>query len=1112
MSHFIKKLRLTIGLNVLFVIQLIAQDVPTIKPDALMLRFPDVSRDNITFVYAEDVWVVSKSGGIAKRITSAKGLESFPKFSPDGAKIAFSANYDGNTDIYVIPSIGGRIDRLTHHPDTETMIDWYPDGSDILFASRMESYSQRFNQFYKLSVHGGLPDKLPLAYAEFGCLSPDGTQLAYQYLNRQFRNWKRYQGGTASDIWIHDFAKDQSTKITEYPGTDAMPMWHDNKIFFISDRGAEMRLNLWSYDLTSRQFKQETNFTDYDVKFPSLGPDDIVFSNGGKLYLFAFADGKTTEVKIEVPSELLNARAQFKKLNGNIYNFSLSPSGKRALFEARGEVMTVPAENGPNYDLTNSSGAAERSPSWSPDGKYIAYFSDETGEYELYIKSAQDFNKILKITNDGSMFRYGIVWSPDSKSMAFADNQGAIYIIDAVSGVQQNVDMDEYANFVTDYHWSPDSRWLVYGKHKSLLNNQLYVYDTSTKQKHELTSGFYNDNNPVFSPDGKYLYFLSNRHFRPIYSDVDATWVYPNATMLFVAPLKSDVKSPVAPENDEEKINGEDKKKDEDTTDDKKDKKSKKNQSKEKSDEDKKKEEVKVDIDFENFEFRATEMPVEPGNLAAISVVEDKVIYLRNPLAGTGKQGKPESTLVYYDFKDKKEQTIIDGIDAYDISADGKKVIYRSSSTYGIIDVAKDKKVGDGKLNMSDFRAFIDPQQEWKQIFNEAWRFERDFFYDPDMHGIDWKAQRERYAKLLPYATSRGDLNYIIGQMLGELNVGHAYVGGGDLENGDQMGVGMLGVDFKFDSTNNAYQIAKIYHGADWDVTTRSPLDDPGVNVKEGDYLLAVNRERIDASQDPWAAFQGLDNKTVVLTVNKSPGFSDARDVVVKTLSSESSLRNTAWIENNREKVFKATNGRIGYIYVPNTGIQGQSELVRMFQGQYDMDGLIVDERFNSGGQVPDRFIELLNRPVLNYWNRRNRKNSTTPSVTNDGPKVMLTNEWAGSGGDAFPYYFKETKVGPVVGKRTWGGLVGYSGLPPLIDGGFLTAPNFAFYNLNGKWDVEGYGVDPDYVVENPPDVVGRGEDPQLEKAIELVNKALETWPKKQPTPPYPKKLGLGNN
>ncbi len=1072
--------------------------------DALMLRFPDVSDSDIVFVYAEDIWIVSKQGGIARRLSSAKGMETFPKFSPDGQQIAFSGNYDGNTDVYVMSAKGGSAKRLTHHPGDERMIDWYPDGQHILFASGMESYSNRFNQFYKQSIVGGMPQKLPLAYAEFGSFNPAGNKLAYQYLNNEFRTWKRYQGGTASQIWIHDFSEGISKKITDYMGDDALPMWLGDNVYFISTRGDDHRMNIWAYNTKNENFTQLTHFKEYDVKFPSIGLNEIVFENGGKLFLLSLADGRLNEVKIDVPSEQLQVRPGFKKVHKSINNFGISPTGQRAFFEARGDIFTVPKEHGSIRNITQTSGVAERYPSWSPDGKYIAYFADIDGEYALYLRPSDGKGTARKITKSEPGFRYYPKWSPDNLNIAYSDKTGSIFIVDVVTASIQKVDRNIYMQ-QSDYSWSPDSRWLVYSKNKSFSNRSIHVYNLEQKKASQLTSGFYDDRNPVFSQDGKYLFYHTNRHFSPVYGDFDATWIYPNATNIAVANVSASDAYLFASKSDEENIAPEI------TRDslerlkqsDKKGKLAKENT-------DKDKEAIKVNLDLDGFELRARLMPLKNGNYGALSTVEDKLIYLKFPDAGS-PSGQREGKLGYYDLKKQEEKEIISGVNAYQVSADGKKLIYKSGDHYAIIDVDKDKKKDEGKLDMSDMTVKVDIRKEWNQIFMDAWRLQRDFFYDPEMHKVNWEQQRDRYQKMIQHAVSRQDLNYIIGEMVAELNVGHAYIRGGDLESPEKIGVGLLGADFELDEKSGFFKIAKIYRGAVWDLQNRSPLAEPGLNIKEGDFLLRVNNVEIDKDKDIWASFQGLDNKVVILTINSKPTLSGSREVLVKTIDNEARARNLEWIENNRKKVFEATDGRIGYIYVPNTGIEGQNELVRMFQGQHHMEGLIIDERFNSGGQIPDRFVEMLNRPLRNYWGRRDHEDWQTPFIANDGPKVMLANEWAGSGGDAFPYYFKQSAVGPVVGKRTWGGLVGISGIPALIDGGYYSAPNFGFYNLEGEWDVEGYGVDPDFEIENPADVVFEGKDPQLEKAIALILEALNKKEQRKTKPGYPDKRGLGN-
>jgi len=1099
-------------------------------PDARMLRFPDVSAEQIVFAYAGDLWVVSRQGGTARRLSSPKGQEMFPKFSPDGSRIAFSGNYDGNTDVYVMPTGGGEPRRLTHHPDADLVVEWYPDGRSILYRSRMKSPSSRFNRFFRQSVEGGLPETLPLAYGELASFSPDGTRMALQLISREFRTWKRYRGGMASDLWLYDLINNTSEKFTDFPGTDAVPMWHEDAIYFLSDRDEHQKLNIWAYDLRTKRVRQVTRFTEYDVKWPSVGPDAIVFENGGRLHLLDLATEESRPLDIRVPADLPHMRKELKTVSGYIQSFSLSPSGKRALFEARGEVFTVPEKHGSVRNLTNTSGIAERYPAWSPDGSHVAYFSDQTGEYELYLRPGDGKGEEKQITQGGSAFRYSPLWSPDSEKIAFSDKTGSLFITDVADGEIRFVDKDEWRN-MQSYAWSPDSRWLTYAKRGANNHANIMIYDTNDATVHQVTSDFYDDTNPIFDVGGKYLFFRSNRAFNPMYGDMDSTWIYPLSTQLYAVTLTKDLGSPLAPRSDEEEVKEKEKKEEqeegdcEDESADKKDDPDGEDLNGDQDDEAEnqqaekpkksEKEDAEVEpvkVDFDGFEDRVVELPIDAGDLGSLNSVEGKLLFLRRLPRGARKPGESSGTLLYYDLKEREEKTVLDGIDGYDLSADGKKVIYKSRSTYGIVDVGANKKVGDGKIASGDLKAWIDPQEEWRQIFFECWRVERDFFYDPDMHGVDWEAMKDRYAALLPYIVDREDLNYVIGEMIAELNASHTYVRGGDMEQPERLSVGLLGCDFELDEQNEAYRISRIYEGANWNAEPRSPLRAPGVDVNEGDYLLAVNGRPLDTSEDPWAAFQGLAGEVVTLTVGPTPDANDANDVLIKPMSSEFRLRNLAWIQSNREKVERATQGRVGYIYVPDTGTNGQNELVRQFTPQWDKDALIIDERFNSGGQIPDRFIELLNRPIYNYWARRDHRDWQTPFLSNTGPKVMLINGWSGSGGDAFPYYFREAGLGPLVGTRTWGGLIGISGNPQPIDGGSITAPTFGFYEEDGEWAVEGYGVDPDYEVENAPHELAAGRDPQLDTAISVALRLLKKEPPERPKKPaYPNRSPNAN-
>jgi len=1092
--------------------------------DARMLRQPSVSKDQIAFVYAGDIWLVSKKGGNAVRLTSSPGEESFPRFSPDGTKVAYSASYDGNVDVYVAPALGGEPKRLTYHPMPDRVIGWTPDGKRVLFASGRESGRQRYNQFYTVSVDGGLPEKLPVPYGEFGTYSPDARQFVYMPMSQDFRNWKRYRGGWAPDLMLFDLKTFTTKNLTNNPANDAQPMWHENTIYFVSDRGANERNNLWAYDLSKNTTRQVTQFSDFDIPFPSIGPDSIVFQAGGRLYLLDLATEKPAEVLVHVVTDQTTLRPRTAKVESLIQWASVSPTGKRAVFEARGDIFTVPAEFGAVVNVTRSSGVSERYPRWSPDGKTVAYWSDRSGEYELTLRPADGSGPEKTVTTLGPGFRYPAEWSPDNKRLAFIDQAMRIRIFDTATN--RATEIDQSPDWISHpglesfrMQWSPDSRWLTYARSTKAGNSAVFLYDTRSAKLHQATTGYLNDTQSTFEPEGKYLIYASDREFDPVYGSFDNTWTYPNPTKLIAVPLRRDVKSPLAARNDDENAaldtaakkeepkKPEEKKPEEKKADDAKpdEKKPDDKPAEEKKTDDKPVAPPIVEIDLDGFEARGVVLPPKAGNYADLHAIKGKLVYRRQPRTGSGDE---KNAIVYFDFAEREEKTVLDDADTFEATADGKKMLVISKRKYAILDIKAGQKF-EKPMVTSEMEAPVDPRAEWRQIFRDVYRFERDFFYDPNMHGVNWEAMGERYSKVLEGAVTRWDVDFLIGEFIGELNASHTYHGGGDMEQAPQRSVGLLGVDWEL--ANGAYRIKHIIRGGPWDSVIRSPLDEPGVMVKEGEYVLAVNGVPLDTKSDPWASFQGLGDRTVVLTVNSSPSSAGARQVVVKCLTSETELRFRAWIEERRQIVDKATNGRIGYIYVQSTGVDAQNELVRQFMAQWKKDGLIIDERWNSGGQIPDRFIELLNRPILAYWAVREGASQQWPPVALRGPQVMLINGWSGSGGDAFPTYFREAGLGPLIGTRTWGGLIGISGAPALADGGSVTVPTFRMYDPKGQWFAEGHGVDPDIAVDDDPAQLAAGNDPQLARAIKEVTDRAAKSAKVPARPEYEKRVPKGS-
>ncbi len=1071
---------------------------------AKLMRYMDVSDNQITFVYGGDIWIVPKTGGTAIQITHSPGEESWPKFSPNGKEIAYTARYNGNSDIYVIPITGGIPTRVTYNSFSDRMVEWHPDGQQLLFASKRESGIGRVNQFFMVNKKGGLPQKLKIPYGELADFSTNGKQLAYITKITENYPFKRYRGGLTSDILVYNFDSNSTERITSNEANDGKPAWVGENIYFQSDRGENMRLNIWEYNPKTNKKEQITHFSDFDISYLSGSDNELVFEVGGDLYLMNINDKKFHIVDINVISDLSVEMPIVKDVSKKITAASASPGGKRIVFEARGELFNVPVKEGYKINLTQSSGNFDHTPSWSPDGKTIAYWSDKSGEYEIWLQDTQN-NNCKQLTNRGKGFGYELYWSPDSKKIAFIDETNTIYTIDIASGITIKVDnyqwnISHWGRYYYPISWSPDSKWLTYSIGLDNANGAIFIYNIETKIKHQVTSGFFDDKYPVFSSDGKYLFYLTNREFDAAYSSLDdGTWIYPNSTQIASIALTTKTPNLQKAKNDSAEIK-EEKKEDND-----KDKKKKKDADK-KDDKDKK-EEIKVEIDFNNMESRLEILPPKAGNIAGLIPFKDKLVFYKRPNTGSGEKS---NTLYLLDLKELEEKKIIDQVSMAAPTADGEQLLVSSKGKYGIIKPDENQKI-EKPIPTDNLTMNLVRKEEWKQIVMDTWRRHRDFFYDPNMHGLNWEGIRDKYLPLVDDARTRWDITNIQKNLVSELSAGHTYSGGGDTEKSPSQNCGFLGIDWTIE--NGSYQIKHIIKPADWDTQTRSPFDKPGIDVKEGDYILSVDNIPLNPEKDPYAAFTGLENKTVLLKVSSSGKLEDSKDIIVKCLSGrdEYNLRYLEWIENNRKMVDKLSDGQLGYIYMANTAGQGQQELVKMYYGQLDKKGFILDERWNGGGQLADRFLELIQRPVNCHLHWRHGKDHRSPVKTNTGPIGMLINGWAGSGGDGLPWAFQELKAGPIVGERTLGILVGPATGHRLIDGGSITVPGARLYDNDGHWFWEGEGVRPDIKVWDDPNMLMQGRDPQLERVVEEVlkltkdNKHLIT-----PAPPLEDRTAKG--
>jgi tricorn protease len=1055
--------------------------------DTKLVTQPAVSKSNIAFVYAGDLWVADLDGRNVRRLTTHEGTESSPVFSPDGTLIAFSGQYDGNTDVFVVPVSGGVPTRLTWHSGPDIVQCFTPDGSAVVFTSPRAVFVGRYTHLFTVPVKGGLEEQLKIPHATSAAYSPDGSRLAYNPLYQAFNQWKHYRGGTNSVIWLFRFSDNSIEKVPQPAGrcNDVDPIWIGDTVYFRSDRNGEF--NLFSFDTKSKAIKQLTNHADFPVLAASGGGGNIIYEQAGHLHLFDPKRAKGNKVTIGVSADLVETRPRYVKGARYIRNAAISPTGARAVFEFRGEIITAPAEKGDPRNLTNTTAAHERSPSWSPDGKLIAYFSDESGEYELHIRSQDGKGEVQKIKTTGAGFYEDPVWSPDSTKIAYVDNGWSLYWIDVKSGACKKV-ASEYlygpTRARTIHHvWSPDSKWIVYTLNTKAYIQAVYAYSLEQDKSHPITDGLSEVSEPVFDESGKYLYFFASTDAGP----VKDWFAMSNADMqltrsIYLAVLRKDLPNPLAKESDEEK-----------------------GLAKEEKPKEAPKQPDPFRIDFEGLNNRIVALPVQAGSYRSLQAGAAGQIYY---IESSGREtafgpGQGRTTLHQYDLNKRKGEAFLTDVRNYVLSADKKKLLYVSGESWAIVPTATKPQPGHPKLNIDAIEVRIDPRAEWTQVFNEAWRINRDYFYASNMHGADWNAMRQKYAAFLPHVASRSDLNRVIQWMCSELAVGHHRVGGGDfLYQPKTVQGGLLGADYSVE--NGRYRFKKVYGGLNWNPELRSPLTEPGVDVKAGEYLLAVRGQDLRPPTNLYSLFENTAGKIVEITVGPNPDGTGSRTVQVVPVASESALRNRDWVEGNLKKVDEATGGRVAYVYVPNTSTMGHTYFKRYFYPQTHKEAIIVDERFNGGGQVADYYIDILRRPFGAYWAMRYGADLKTPTASIQGPKVMIIDETAGSGGDLLPWMFRKFGLGKLIGKRTWGGLVGTLGFPALMDGGVVTAPNLAIWTEDG-WVVENEGVPPDIEVEQTPADVIAGRDPQLEKAIQVIMDELKrNPPPKLKRPPFP--------
>ncbi len=1113
-----------------------------------LLRFPATNGTQIVFSYAGQLYTVGADGGVARRLTDAPGYAVFPRFSADGTQLAFTAQYDGNTEVYVMPAEGGVPKRLTYTATlgrddlsdrmgpNNIVMAWKNTAPEIAFRSRMRSTNDFIGQLYTVGLDAELPRQLPVPRGGFLSFSPDDTKMAYNQVFREFRTWKRYRGGMADDVWIFDLKSGAIENVTNNPAQDIIPMWApNNRIYFISDRTG--KFNLYSYDLATKQTKQLTTFTDYDIKFPSLGKGAIVFEQAGYVWYFDLKAEQPRRVPISIKEDFAFARTEIKHVNDFVTRVRPSPDGKRAVVVARGHVFSVPAKHGAVRNLTNSSGVHERDASWSPNARWIAYISDETGENEIWVRPQDGKGTARQITSQADTYYFAPIWSPDSRKLLWSDRKLRLRFVDIdtkeVTLVEQAKDFE-----ITDREWSPDSRWIAYvlpEKEGFNVRNdygRLRLYSVEQKQSHDVTRGWFNINSPVFSDDGRYLLAASARDFNPTYGNLEFNHIYQDMERVYVFALAKSTESPLKPQSDEVALAEEEKPKDvkrepkqpdvtagepkEDKTAPAKEDNDAKKSDETDKDTDKKAPKKKVPVmtkvDFDGLSERVVGLPVTPANYSHLQMIGDKIYYVRvlaaSESSGESEAGAPHSVLCLFDLKERKETELLSGVSNVAFSADGKKLLISQKKEHAIIDlpVAKVELKDKDKLDLSGLEMTLDRTAEWKQIFDESWRQMRDFFYVPNMHGVDWPAMHDKYAALLPSVKTRNDLTYIIGEMISELNIGHAYVGGGDrVHAAPRIKTGLLGAELSRDPASRAYRIDHILRGENWQAKTRSPLNDIGVDVKEGDYILAVNGQPVRGMANIYAALIDTVGKQVTLRVNAKPTDEGAHDVVVIPIADEAPLYYYQWVERNIAHVNAKTAGKVGYIHIPDMGPEGLNEFAKHFYPQLTKKALIIDVRGNGGGNVSAQVIERLHRQLVGWNVYRGTTPFTNPDATFVGPLVCLEDEFSASDGDIFPFRFKTLHMGKVIGKRTWGGVVGIRGTLPFVDGGMMTRPEFTFYSVDGKhWEVEGHGVDPDIVVANDPAREFKGEDQQLDRAIEEALQELKTKEVDVPPPPAP--------